>query len=279
MSRNSKREDSVFQKGEQSSLDIIRYPAFDLLENVLGFTSTRKGGVSSGNYNSLNLGLYSGDNSENIETNFTLLCGEIGLQRHQLHIPYQTHENSVLCIDEEFLTQDVETRTNRLRGVDALITNRPNQCICVTTADCVPILLCDPIKRVVATIHAGWRGTCSRIPFHVIQAVVSTYGSSVADIIAVMGPSISLAVYEVGDELIDAFEKEGFKTTQFFRFKNGKPYLDLWEANKHTLLECGIPESNIHLSSFCTYTDQERFFSARRLGIKSGRLLSGMMLK
>lgn len=279
MNRGRENPDTTFYEGKQKNLEIIRYPALLSFENILGFTSTRIGGVSVGNFASLNLGLYSGDEFENIEANFTRFCQEMGLERYQLHIPYQTHGKSVLRIDEDFLMQDVKIRTDRLYGVDALITNLPNQCICVTTADCVPILLYDPVKEVVAVIHAGWRGTCSRIASHTIQAIISTFGSNPTDVIAVIAPSISPYVYEVGNELIGVFENEGFEINQIFRFRQGKAYLDLWKANKLTLLENGVQESNIHISSFCTYTDQERFFSARRLGIKSGRLISGMMLK
>lgn len=258
---------------------VLEYPILSRYTEILHFTSTRSGGVSTGKYASLNLGKYSGDKNENIQENLSRFCSKIGIETQQVYLPFQTHGNSVLIADEEFLTQSAEKQANLLHHTDALITNIPDVCIAVSTADCVPILLYDPENRVIASIHAGWKGTCSRIAANTIQIMQATFGVNPKNLIAVIGPSISPAMYEVGAELIDTFMDAGFDVDKIFIRINNKIYLNLWKANNDILLENGVDESNIEISGYCTYTGQSIFFSARRLGIKSGRMISGIMLK
>lgn len=261
------------------SLEIVQYKNLSKFADLLHFTTTRSGGVSEGNYASLNLGRFSGDKEENIRENFTRLFREIGIANSQLHLPYQTHENHVQLIDLDFLLLSQEAKAQNLHGFDALITNLPNQCIGVSTADCVPILLYDPVKKAIGAVHAGWRGTCSRILKNTIEAMSANFQSKPSDLIASIGPSISPDVYEVGDELFEAFKEEDFDVEKIFFKKENKFHLDLWTANKNILLDAGLKAENIEISGLCTFTQHERFFSARRLGIKSGRIVSGIMLK
>ncbi|HHT23817.1 MAG TPA: peptidoglycan editing factor PgeF [Bacteroidales bacterium] len=260
-------------------LDIIQYENLQKFNDLLHFTSTRAGGVSSGNYASLNLGRFSGDTQENIQENFSLFCTEVGIESSQLHLPYQTHENHVQVIDEDFLKQNKSAQAKKLHGFDALITNLPNQCIGISTADCVPILLYDPKNKAIGAVHAGWRGTCSQILKNVIETLTKNYKTNPTDLIVAIGPSISVDVYKVGLEVVEAFKKENFEIEKIFQKKSDKYYLDLWTANKITLLEAGVQLENIEISEHCTYSEHERFFSARRLGIKSGRITSGIMIK
>lgn len=263
----------------KNKIDILTYPIFNRFEELLHFTSTRKGGVSRGNYESLNLGRFSDDKAECIQENFSLFLSEINITAEQLHLPFQTHGDVVFNIDSGFLTKDKDTRQEKLHGVDALVTNLPNCCIGVSTADCVPILLYDPVCRAVGAAHAGWRGTCARIAAKTVRAMQENFHSGITDLKALIGPSISPEVYEVGTELITYFENENFETSKIFFKKGKKHHLDLWEANKLILLEAGLPAENIAISGYCTFTEHEQFFSARRLGIKSGRIISGIMLK
>ena len=263
----------------KSIVDIIRYPILSRFNEILHLTSTRSGGVSSGSYGSLNLGRFSGDDIGNIHQNFNRFLSGINLSEDQLHLPFQTHGDSVLKIDADFITQNEVVKSEKLHGVDALITNLPNQFIGVSTADCVPVLLFDPVKKAVGAAHAGWRGTCSGIAAKTVNAMQEEFNTDPGDLIAVIGASISPDAYEVGDELITHFENKSFDIDKVFFRKAEKLHLDLWEANKIVLLEAGLLSENIEISGYCTFTEHERFFSARRLGIKSGRLVSGLMLK
>lgn len=264
----------------ENDIQPVSYPILShFINDILHFTSTRFGGVSSGSYESLNIGLFSGDKDEHIRENFSRLYQAVGIENKQLHIPYQTHAHKVVKIDQQFLNQNSTIRQELLHGVDALVTNLPNQCIGVSTADCVPILLFDPVQKAVGAVHAGWRGTCARIASHTVQSMQENYGTNPQDLIVAIGVSISPDVYEVGDELVGFFQKENFETNKIFFKKGEKHHLDLWEANKMVLVEAGVKAENIEISGLCSFTEQDRFFSARRLGIKSGRMVSGIMVR
>ncbi len=262
-----------------NDIEILQYPVLSQFSNILHFTSTRSGGVSTGSFASMNLGMYSGDNKQHIDENLTRFCNEIGIQKRQLFLPFQTHGCSVLNIDKEFLGLSTDIQAQQLTSVDAIITNLPDVCIAVSTADCVPIILYDPFKKAIASVHAGWKGTCLRILSHTVHLMESTFGVNPKNLIALLGPSISPEVYEVGAELTDYFRDEQFDVNKIFHHKNNKILLDLWKANKEILLEQGVIDTNIQISGHCTYSESGKFFSARRLGIKSGRMLTGIMLK
>ena len=168
-------------------------------------------------------------------------------------------------------------------GMDAIITNLPQTCIGVSTADCIPILLYDAKQRVVAAVHAGWRGTVANIAKECTATMYNRYGCTVADIKAIIAPGISQEAFEVGDEVYDNFAEAGFpmrKIAKRYPATQGeKWHIDLWEANRLQLIDTGIKEENITVTEICTYTRHEEFFSARRLGINSGRIFNGIMLR
>lgn len=129
----------------------------------------------------------------------------------------------------------------------------------------------------MAAIHAGWRGTVARIVEKTVSVMGNQYGSQGKDLIACIGPSISLEAFEVGDEVYQAFCEAGFDMNQIAR-KEAKWHIDLWEANRQQLLAYGVKPEHIEISGICTYHNNDDFFSARRQGIRSGRILSGILL-
>lgn len=247
-------------------------------EDCIYFCTSRQGGASVGNYTSFNISPFSGDNSVHIQKNHRILCRKLGIEPSRLIIPFQTHGTEIRIIDEAFFRLSVSEKMHYLHGVDALITKLPRVCIGVTTADCVPLIFFDKRKKVVASAHAGWRGTCGKIAEKSIRMMMEQFDCKVDDILVSVGPSISVEAYNVGGELVEIFEAEGFDTDSIFVEKVEKLHLDLWEANRQSLLKAGILPEHIEIAGICTYTEHERFFSARRLGIKSGRMLSGVML-
>lgn len=258
---------------------MISYRLSDKFKNLQLFTTTREGGVSSGNYSSFNLSPYSGDQPGFVSQNLKILAGKIDVNPANIIIPYQTHGAEIRKIDTAFLSLSDSEKSALLSGVDALITDVRGVCLAVTTADCVPVFLFDPIKQIVAVIHAGWRGTCSKIVASAIDAMQQNFDSLPADIYAVIGPSVSGTVYNVGDELLDAFSAAGFPVDEIFQRRSGSLYLDLWMANKWLMLESGLDSEKIEIAGRCTYTESDTFFSARKLGIASGRMLSGIVLQ
>ena len=249
---------------------------YNISDDVIAF-STKRGGVG-GNYDKFNITHYCGDNEEHVLACRKELCEELKIKDENLILPRQTHETNIINIDENFFLLSAEERTDRLYGIDSIITRLPHVCIGVSTADCVPILLYDTDKKIVAAIHAGWRGTVQRIVEKSINYMQSTFLTSSKNIVVVISPSIGVEAFEVGDEVYDAFLHAGFDMGSIAKRYN-KWHIDLWEANRIQLLNCGVMPENIQLSSICTYTNHKEFFSARRLGINSGRIFNGIMIK
>lgn len=253
---------------------------YDLGPGVTAFSSTRHGGVGKGNYASFNINCYCGDQWENIEANRASLCQMLGIDEWHLVYPHQTHGDAVAVIDRQWmekLSPEVGPK-GCLEGIDAVMTNLSGVCIGVSTADCIPILLYDATHHACCAVHAGWRGTVKRIVQKAVEALASTYGTSPQQLKAVIGPGISLKSFEVGDEVYEQFAQAGFDMASI-ACKYEKWHIDLWECNKRQLMEVGVPETDIHVAGICTYIHHDDFFSARRLGINSGRIFSGIMLR
>ena len=245
-------------------------------DDVIAFSTKRGGG--EGCYDAFNITHYCGDKEEHVAACREELCVELNIEDDNLILPRQTHETNIINIDKKFLSLSKTERDNQLYGIDAIITSLPSVCIGVSTADCVPILLYDTERKIVAAIHAGWRGTVQRIVEKTVAYMQDKFSTSPHAIMAVICPSIGMEAFEVGDEVYDAFLDEGFDMIKIAkRYK--KWHINLWEANRIQLLKYGVASENIQLASICTYTNHNEFFSARRLGINSGRIYNGIMIK
>jgi YfiH family protein len=260
-------------------LTVISYQLFEKQNEIAHFCTSREGGVSVGNYASFNLSPFTGDNTVHVAENQRILCDEFGIDSEKLIIPFQTHGTEIREIDDEFFKLSVDEKNKYLNGIDALITNLAGVCIGITTADCVPLLFFDPVRKAVAVAHAGWRGTCARMAEKTALAMVQRYNCEPSDILVAIGPSISAEVYNVGKEVVDSFETAGFDVLKIVQIRNNTFNLDLWKANQQSLEKAGILPEHIEVSGICTFTEHEKFFSARRLGVKSGRMLSAIILK
>jgi len=216
---------------------------------------------------------FTGDSEEICKQHRISLAVELKLKPEQLVFPRQTHGTGVAVIHSAIDSADVP-------DTDALITNVPNLCMCVQTADCVPILLFDPVQKVVAAIHAGWRGTVKKIVKKTITEMEQSFGCSPADLVATIGPSISTQKYEVGEDVISAVNSAFENAELLFEPSalSNKCCFNLWEANKTLMVDSGIPEMQIGIMGVCTYSENEVFYSARRDGADTGRMVSGIMI-
>lgn len=259
---------------------MLGYEVFAPYPNISCFVTTRHGGYSKGNYDSFNCTPYTGDDAECVRRNQEILCSSLPQRPKELIIPFQIHDTQALVIDEAYLNATHEERHMMLQGIDALITRKPGCCICISTADCIPIVLYDKEHQAIAAIHAGWRGTVNRILRHTLERMHTLYNTTGENVIAGIGPGISLPSFEIGDEVYEAFREKGFPMEYISEWKpeTHKYHIDLWAANRLQLSDFGIPDNQIESSGICTYQQYEDFFSARRLGIKSGRILSGIMI-
>lgn len=249
-------------------------------KNIRAFSTYR--GEGSGNYASFNITDYCGDTAEHVAECRELLCRHLGISDDALLLPRQTHGCGIICIDSRFMELQTIDRQAHMQGIDAIMTDLGGICIGVSTADCIPILLHDSTKGVIAAVHAGWRGTAAYIVQECIDAMRERYGCRTEEMKAFIGPGISLESFEVGDEVYGNFAEAGFpmkKIARRFPAEGGgeKWHIDLWEANRLQMIESGIDEGRINVSGICTYMHHNEFFSARRLGISSGRIFSGIM--
>ena len=260
----------------------MKFLEYDISNGVRAFSTIR--GEGPGNYDGFNITPYCGDSPRHVAMCKANLCAQLGIAESQLILPYQTHSDKVAVIYNHFLQMSNDERYKALQDIDAVVTALPNICIGVSTADCIPVLLHDRKHNVIAAIHAGWRGTVAGIVKKSIEVMRHRYNSCAHDIKAIIAPGISIDAFEVGDEVYEEFCKAGFAMQQIARrypaaAGGEKWHIDLWEANSLLLQQCGIARENIHIAGVCTYKNCSNFFSARRLGIKSGRIFSGILLK
>jgi purine-nucleoside/S-methyl-5'-thioadenosine phosphorylase / adenosine deaminase len=216
---------------------------------------TRQGGVSKGIYGSLNCGLGSGDDAENVRQNRALVAETLGVPHERLLTLYQTHSATAVVVDKPWNGDVAEA--------DALVTRTPGLAIGALTADCAPVLFCDPEARVIAAAHAGWRGAL----FGIVEATVASMqqlGAKPERIVAVIGPTISQRAYEVGSDYVEHFLAKEPSSSPFFMTddSSGEPHFDLPGYVAERLARAGV--DTVSDLGLCTYCDETRLFSYRR---------------
>ena len=233
--------------------------------------STRGGGVSSFPENDLNLGGFNEDAAENIfENRRRFLKAFDGDFR--IATAWQVHGDNVKLVKTEEEVKDNDERS------DALVSDLKSVLIGVKTADCVPVLIGDARTKAFAAVHAGWRGSVQSIARKAIEKMRAYYGTNPEDLICAIGPAATCKNYEIGSEVIDAFN-ENFPNGEniFTPTKAGHALIDLHKANKNQLLSIGVAAENIYIAPLCTMERTDLFFSYRvekKLYGKTGRLLS-----
>lgn len=257
---------------------------YDMAPGVAAFSTTRHGGYSMGNYGEFNINRYCGDSPESVSHNREALCQLLSIGDDRLIMPHQTHGTRIARIGEAFLSLSSKERLQALEATDALMTDLPHVCIGVSTADCIPLLLYDPEHHAICAIHAGWRGTVARIAQQAVTAMQESYATCPLQLLAQIGPGISLTSFEVGQEVYDAFTQADFPMSAIARRypasdnpQAEKWHIDLPACNRIQLLDAGLSPASIAPSPVCTYQHPDTFFSARRLGILSGRIFTGIM--
>lgn len=234
---------------------------------------TRKGGVSGGEFGSLNFSAGNGelrDSDSNVFENHRIAAGVFGLDVSDICRSVQTHTNTVELVTSLDKGRGL-TKEPFDHGVDGLVTCEKDLLLSVRTADCVPVLLCDAESGVCAAVHAGWRGTVSGITKNAID-IMEKQGASRENTVAAIGPCIDKCCYEVGQELFEEFTAVSPEYSEFFTHVAGKYMLDLNLANETILRNAGIPAENIAVMRLCTKCNGEHFFSHRRQGAVRGTL-------
>ena len=244
-----------------------------------GFTngfSTRLGGVSPFPANDLNLSGFDEDTSENIAENRRRFLRTFD-RTYRLATAWQVHGDDIKAVASE---SDVEMSDAKF---DALVSDLPGVLVGVKTADCVPILIGDPQTSAFAAVHAGWRGTSRSIVGKAVEMMSEIYGSDAGDLICAIGPAATCERYEIGEEVIEAFEANFSTGGKYLTpTREGHALIDLHLANKDQLIDWGVRPERIFTAPFCTMERTDLFFSYRvekKLYGKTGRLLSVVGLK
>lgn len=184
----------------------------------------------------------------------------------------QVHGNTVRVLTQGHVTDAASAE--RPDG-DALVSNQPGLALAVMVADCVPVLIADPVAGAAAAVHAGWRGTCARVVTAAVETMQREFGTNPSDLVAAIGPSVGPDDYEVGESVVEAFEKAGHDEhdlDRWFLRSYVKPHLDLWRANGDQLLASGVTADHLYLCRLSTVAHPDVFDSFRVAGERAGRM-------
>lgn len=228
-----------------------------------------------------NIGFSDWENPEIIQRNRKSLAKAVGFEIGGMITAQQVHSATVRIVTAEEAGRGALDRESRIPATDALVTNQPGICLMVLSADCVPVLLFEPEKRVIAAVHAGWKGTAANIVVKTVQVMQENFGCDPQQLVAAIGPSIGKCCFEVGEEVGQVFQRlfPGDQTIVDIGKRPGKYQVDLWETNRKELLACGMKNENIEVADMCSVCHPDRFFSYRREGEKAGRFGAGIGLK
>jgi YfiH family protein len=241
-------------------LEALTWPSFDPFDiDVL--VTTRRGGVSNGSYESLNLGLHVGDTEADVLENRRRAATALGADLSDLVFCEQAHGREVKVVTSRDRGRGALAREDAIQATDALVTAEVGIGLVVMVADCVPIVLYDPVAHVLACVHAGWRGTVARVSEAAVRAM-ETLSSRPPDVVAGLGPAIAPDRYQVGDEVKEAAH-QALGNDVIRPDGQGKWLFDLWTANRLVLQESGVKAGNIHVARVPTGSGAGLFFSDR----------------
>jgi len=259
---------------------LFEFPSF--LETGLvshGFT-TRAGGLGATPYDSLNLAFHVGDDPETVIGNRRIVCGVLGAELSQMVAARQVHGNHIAVVDSGDAGRGALSLETAFSETDGMVTSQSGLLLATFYADCVPIFILDPVKKVIATVHAGWKGTVGRIGAAALRRMKDAYGCNASDCLTGIGPSIGPCCYEVDEPVISRFRQEFGSAEKILEFTGeGKARLDLWQANRKVLVKAGVREDNVELSRICTCCNRDVFFSYRGNRGITGRMGAFIMLK
>lgn len=241
-----------------NDLEFYASPNLTNVKFLKHFFSTRIGGISTGVYESLNLGIYTNDTYENVQCNLDKIFNAAKMNRDKITYLKQVHSDKFFVVNKDNYL-DIKGQCG-----DALITSEKGIAIGVFTADCVPIILVDTCNEIVAVVHAGWKGTELNIAGKVLKYMKGNMGTDSKNVVAAVGPAIGPCCFEVGFEVAEKFNF-------VYQHKN-KFYVDLWKENIKQITECGVLKERISSSMVCTSCNSNLVFSYRKESGATGRL-------
>ena len=260
----------------------VIYITFDKLDRagvVHGF-STRIGGVSKGYLGSMNLSFHRGDDPDAVMENHRRFADAVGYDYRKLVFSDQVHKTDIYKVTEKDARKGIMRDTD-IREIDGLMTNVPGIPLMTFYADCVPVFFYDPVKKVVAMNHSGWKGTVAKISRCMLSRLKEEYGTEASDLICAVGPSICKDCYEVSEDVakqfMDAYTKAQVDEIVYDK-GDGKYLLDLHRANYYNLVDSGVLPEKIDVTNICTCCNSDVLFSHRASHGLRGNLGAVIML-
>lgn len=250
-------------------------------DEITHFVSSRKGGLSDNHFAGLNTGFHVGDDNFRVLQNRRILADAIGVDLLKFTFANQCHSANVAIVSESGRGKGALEKETAVDHTDGMVTNVKDICLSVQVADCVPILMYDPVCHVVTAIHAGWKGTLRKIAIEAVAKMVQHYGCRAENIYAALGPSNGPCCYEVGLDVFREAQTSLGPSKNFMRptDKKDKYIFDQWQANIQQLLDAGLKQAHIESSGICTQCEHDTFFSSRHGQGHTGRIMAGIMLK
>lgn len=242
--------------------------------------STRKGGVSTGIFSSMNLNFKRGDDPDAVMGNYRRMAAALNMRVEDMVLSDQTHTTNVRVITEEDRGKGI-LKPQDYSDVDGMITNVPGIVLVTSYADCVPLYFVDPVRKAIGLSHSGWKGTVGHIGQKTVWKMHEVYGSEPKDIVAAIGPSICQSCYEVSDDVAEAF-RANFTADEaadiLLDKGNGKYQLDLWKANWYVLTDAGILPEHLSVTDLCTACHPDLLWSHRKTNGQRGGLSAFLSL-
>ncbi len=266
----------MYKLNEKENFKYLTFPIFEGYDELLHGFTTRKGGVSKGSYESMNLGFGTGDNEENTAENYHIMAANLGINLYDIVETDQTHTNNI-----RYVTESDKGRAMMdplYTDIDGLYTDKKNIALMSFHADCNAVFFYDPVKKLIALAHAGWKGTVLNITGKIIKALVEL-GSNPADLKAAISPSLGQCCFEVDKDVADLFISTNIKYKDFMIRKGEKYHFDLWEINKYNMVNEGMSYNNIEVAGLCTKCHNDLFFSHRGQKGKRGLMAGIIMMK
>ena len=259
-----------------SYLTYNRLSRLDFLHHAF---STRLGGVSKGDCAEMNLAFGRGDSKETVLENYRIFCEAAGFSTDSLVASAQDHHTFVRRVTKADRGTGIY-KPRDMQSVDGLITDEKGVTLVTYYADCTPLFFADVKNHAVGLAHAGWRGTVGKIGREVIKQLSMNFGTNPEDLVCCIGPAISKCCYEVDRPVADKFYNAfGNCSDIVFEKGGGKFTVDLLQANRQVLLDCGVNDENITVSDICTKCSSELLWSHRATGGKRGTMAAFMCLK
>ena len=281
MNWNRKQALESLTETERGGVIGLTFPALETTGMVSHAFSTRIGGVSEGDFATMNFSFTRGDVPAQVKENYRRMADFLDVDLNRMVLSHQTHTTNVRVVTEADAGKGV-IRERDYQDIDGLVTNISGITLVTFYAECVPLYILDPVHRAIGLSHSGWRGTVNRMGRETLRVMRQEYGTIPDDVIVCIGPSICQDCFEVGKEVAEAFAEafaEKHHKALFYRKENGKYQLNLWKANQIIFEETGVPTRQIHVTDICTRCNPELLFSHRKHGEKRGNLAAFMCLK